>query len=85
MTEFSLLMPLQCKAPGNSWLVGVQNYMENKNEVNENKIKQKHFMDAVPVMPCQNLLLIMCFWIHGERRIQIPLSSPATIGPLEKI
>ena len=43
MTEFSVFMPLQCIAPGNRWLEGgffegLQNYMENKNEGNENKI-----------------------------------------------
>ena len=42
-SESSLLMPLQGIAPENSWLggpffEGLQNYMHNKNVVNENKI-----------------------------------------------
>ena len=41
--ESSLFMPLQGIAPENSWLrgrffEGLQNYMQNKNEGNENKI-----------------------------------------------
>ena len=43
MTEFSVFMSLQGIEPGNSWLgglflEGLQNYMENKNKGNENKI-----------------------------------------------
>ena len=39
MTEFSVFMPLQGIAPRNSWTGGkIQNYMENKNKENENKI-----------------------------------------------
>ena len=39
MTEFSVFMPLQGIAPRNSWTGGkTQNYMENKNKENENKI-----------------------------------------------
>ena len=40
MTGFSMFMPLQDIAPGNSWLGGVslKNYMKSKNEGNENKI-----------------------------------------------
>ena len=43
MTEFLVFMPLQGIARGNSWLggsffEGLQNYMENKNKGNENKI-----------------------------------------------
>ena len=34
---------------------------------------------------CQNSSWIMGLRIYGEGRIQIPLSSPATIGPLERI
>ena len=72
--------------------------MENKNNGNENKTILENFnctMDkmgrngektgAAPVMPCQNSSLIMGLRIYGEGRTQIPLSSPATIGPLASI
>ena len=36
-------------------------------------------------MPCQNSLWIMGLRIYGERRTQIPMSLPATIGPLARI
>ena len=43
MIEFSVCVPFQGIAPENSWLggrffEGLQNYMQNKNEGNENKI-----------------------------------------------
>ena len=43
MIEFSVCVPFQGIAPENSWLggrffEGLQNYMQNKNEENENKI-----------------------------------------------
>ena len=39
MTEFSVFMHLQGITPRNSWTGGkIQNYMENKNKENENKI-----------------------------------------------
>ena len=48
MTEFSVFMPLQGIAPGNSWTGGVslkdcKVYMENKNKRNENKIILEDF------------------------------------------
>ena len=48
MTEFSVFMPLQGKAPGNSWIggsffEGLRSYMENKNKENENKIILEDF------------------------------------------
>ena len=49
------------------------------------EIKHKDFTDAVPIMPCQNSLWIMGLRSYGERRTQIPLSSPATIGSLARI
>ena len=48
------------------------------------KIKHKDFIDAVPIIPCQNSPWIMGLRIYGERRTQIPLISPATIGPLAR-
>ena len=60
---------------------GIQKYMENKNEENENK----YFTDAVPIMPYQNSSLIMGLRIYREGITQISLSSPATIGPLARI
>ena len=49
------------------------------------KIKQKDFIGAGPVMPCQKPSWIMELRIYGEGRTHIPLISPATIGPLAKI
>ena len=49
------------------------------------KIKHKDYIDAVPIMPCQNSSYIMGLRINGEGRIQIYLSSSATIGPLARI
>ena len=49
------------------------------------EIKHKDLMDAVPLMPCQNSLWIMRLRIYGEGRTQVPLSSPATIGPLARL
>ena len=46
------------------------------------KIKDKDFIGVVSVMPCLNSSWIMGLRIYGEGRTQIPLSSPATIGPL---
>ena len=40
--------------------------------------------DAAPVMPCQNSLWITGLRIYGEGRTKIPLTSPATIGPLAR-
>ena len=45
------------------------------------KIKHKDFIGAVPIMPCLNLSWIMGLRIYGEGRTQIPLSSPALMGP----
>ena len=77
---------------------GLQNYMKNKNEGNENKIilgdfnctmdkwrgmvEIKHFINVISIMHCQNSLWIMDWRIYGEGRTQIPLSSPATIDLL---
>ena len=47
------------------------------------KIKHKDFIGAVPIMLCLNSSWIMGLRIYGEGRTQIPLSSPATIGPLQ--
>ena len=44
--------------------------------------KTQRLTDAILVMPCQNSLWIMGLRIYGEGRIQIPLSSPASIDPL---
>ena len=48
------------------------------------KIKHKDLIGAAPVMPCQNALWIASLRIYREGRTQIPLSSPATIGPLAR-
>ena len=45
----------------------------------------KEFIGAAPIIPCQNASWIMGLRIYGEERIQIPLSSPATIGPSPRI
>ena len=111
MIEFSVCAPSGCStrkqlARGH-FFEGLQNYMQNKNEGNENKImlgklnctmdkidrdgeNKTHtllidFIGAVPVMPCLNSSWIMGLRIYGEGRTQIPLSSPATIGPLPRI
>ena len=46
------------------------------------EIKHNEFIDVVPIMPCQNSSCIMGSRIYGERKNQIPLSSPTTIDPL---
>ena len=81
---------------------GLQNYMENKDKGNEDKIiledfnctmdkmdrdgenKDKDLTGPASVMPCQNSSWITSLRIFGERRTQIPLSSPATKGPLAR-
>ena len=45
-------------------------------------IKHKYFIDAVQIMPCQNLSWKTGSRIYGEDRTQIPLSSTATTDPL---
>ena len=49
------------------------------------KIKHKDFIGAALVMPCQTSSWIMGLRIYGDGRTQIPLSSPAMIGPLARI
>ena len=51
----------------------------------DGKDKHKYVIGAVPIMPCLNPSWIMGLRIYGERRTQIPLSSPATVGPLSRI
>ena len=46
--------------------------------------KHKYLTGPAPVMPCQNSSWITSLRIYGERRTQIPLSSPATKGPLAR-
>ena len=99
-------MPLQGIAPENNrhLFEGLDNYMQNKNEGNENKIilgNVNCIMDKID-RDGENKTqkLYRCFSnfsqskffvdnevedIYGEERIQIPLSSPATIGPLARI
>ena len=48
------------------------------------KIKHKDFIGAVPITPCLNSSWIMGLSIYGVGRTQIPLSSPATVGPLPR-
>ena len=68
---------------------GLQKYMQNKNEGNENKgmvkIKHKDFIGAIPIMPCINSSWIMRLKIYGGGRTQVLPSSSATIGSLPKI
>ena len=94
-------MPLQGIAPEKSWLrgpffEGLQNYMQNKNARNENKIILRDFictmdkMDwdsgntnhVIPIMSCKNSSWIMGSRIYGEERTEIPLSSPTTLDSL---
>ena len=53
MTDFSVFMSLQGKSPGNSWLGGVSltDYFLWTGMVD---IKHKDFIDAVPIMRCEN-------------------------------
>ena len=46
--------------------------------------KNKDFIGAVPIVPCENSSWIMGLRIYGEGRTQIPPSSPAMIGPLPR-
>ena len=79
---------------------GLQNYIENKNEGNENKIILGDFKCTMDKMErdgrnkiqrlyrcCSNYALIADngWRIYGEGRIQIRLSSPAMIAPLVRI
>ena len=57
--------------------------MDKIDKDGENKT-QRHFIGAVPVTPCLNSSWIIGWGIYGEGRTQIPLSSPATIGPLPR-
>ena len=75
---------------------GLQNYLEKKNERNENKIILRDFictmdkMDwdsgntnhVIPIMSCKNSSWIMGSRIYGEERTEIPLSSPTTLDSL---
>ena len=49
------------------------------------KNKNKHLIGTAPVIPCQNSSWITSLRIYGEGRTQIPMSLPATIGPLARI
>ena len=42
----------------------------------------KTFIDVVLIISCQNSPWVLDWRIYGEGRIQIPLSSPATINLL---
>ena len=79
---------------------GLQTYMENKNEENENKIILADFNCTMDKMDrygrnktqrlyrcCSNYTLIVDngLRIYKEWRTQISLSSPAMIGPLARI
>ena len=57
--------------------------MDKMDRDGENKTQS--LIGAAPVVPCQSSLWITSLKIYGEGRTQIPLSSPATIGPLAKI
>ena len=73
----------------------LQNHMKNKNEGNKNKIladfnctmdkmernSRNKTLYVISIMPCQNSSWIVDWKIYGEGRIQISLSSPATIDP----
>ena len=96
MTEFSVFMPLLAKW---HFFKGLQNYT-TKNEENYNKTIVGDFYCTIDKMDrhggnktqglyrcCSNYALIVDYGlrIYGERRTQIPLSSPAMIGLLAKI
>ena len=57
--------------------------MDKMDRAGENK--HKDFIGAVPVTPWLNSSGIIDLRIYGEGRTQIPLSSPAMIGPLPRI
>ena len=109
MTDFSAFMHLQGIAPGNSWLggmrewggghvfEGLQNYIENKNEENGNKMlgdfnctidKMERDGRNKTLYRCRcnyslsNLIAITDWRIFGEGRTQIPLTSSTTIDLL---
>ena len=46
------------------------------------EINDKEFIDFVSITSCQNLSRKMSWRICGERKTQIPLSSPSTIESL---
>ena len=58
-------------------------FMDKMDSNGENK--HKDFIDAVPIIPGQSSLQIIGLRIYGEERIQIPLGSPAKVGPLARI
>ena len=74
ITEFSVFMPLQGIAPGNSCLG------DKMGRHSENKTERLYRC-------CYNYSLIVDdgLRIYREGRTQIPLSSPAMIGPLARI
>ena len=82
------------------FLKGLQNYIENKNEGNENKIILGDYnctmdkMDGYDGNKTQRFYRCSSYYtlnkdnglrIYGEMRTQIPLSSPAMIGPLARV
>ena len=74
------------KNKGNENKIILEDFICTVDKINRMvKIKQKDFIGAAPVMPCQNSSRIMGLRFYGEGRTQIPLSSPATIDPLARI
>ena len=78
----------------------LQNYMENEDEVNENKIIHGDFNCTQDKMDSydrnKTKILYRCYsyysfnvsnglMIYEEMRTQIPLSSPTMIGPMARI
>ena len=77
---------MQNKNEGNENIIMFEDLNFTMDKIDrDGKMKHKDFMGAVPVMHCLDSSRIMGLRIYGEGRTQIPLSSPATIGPLPRI
>ena len=94
MTEFSVLMPLQGIAPGNSWLRGVSLkdykiiwkikiilWMKCTGMV---KIKHKDFIDAVPIIPSLWIMPWGSMEVGGPRFPWVHSQGPM-MAPLARI
>ena len=77
---------MENKDKGNEHKIILEDFnctMDKMDRDGENK--HNDLTGPAPVMPCQNSSWITSLRIYGEGRTQIPLSSPATIGPLARI
>ena len=105
MTEFSVFKPLSGHSTrenlASGWsFKGIQSYMENKNDRNENKTTPGGFNDSIDKMDrydgnktqmiyrlCSNYALIVDNYlrVYGEGITHFSLNSPVIIGPLARI